>query len=41
LADIASSACRHFTNALNPETNRLHHNHFHFDNGFGGRCGAR
>ena len=41
LADIASSACRHFTNALNPDTNRLHHNHFHFDNGFGGRCGAR
>jgi hypothetical protein len=41
LAYRASSACRHFTNALNPDTNRLHHNHFHFDNGFGGRCGVR
>ena len=41
LSNIASSACRHFSNALTPETNRLHHNHFHFDNGFGWRCGAR
>ena len=38
LSEVASSACRHFSNALTPETNRLHHNHFHFDNGFGGRC---
>jgi hypothetical protein len=41
LSDIASSACRLFSNALTPETNRLHHNHFHFDNGFGWRCGAK
>jgi hypothetical protein len=41
LYNLASSACRHFSNALNPETNRLHHDHFHFDNGFGGRCGAK
>ena len=41
LYNVASSACRHFSNALNPETNRLHHDHFHFDNGFGGRCGAK
>ena len=39
LSEVASSACRHFSNALTPETNRLHHNHFHFDNGFGRRCG--
>ena len=39
LTELASSACRHFSNALTPETNRLHHNHFHFDNGFGRRCG--
>lgn len=40
LSQVASSACRHFSNALTPETNRLHHNHFHFDNGFGERCGS-
>lgn len=39
LLEVASSACRHFSNALTPDTNRLHHNHFHFDNGFGERCG--
>lgn len=39
LSEVALSACKHFSNALTPETNRLHHNHFHFDNGFGGRCG--
>ena len=41
LSEIASSACGLFSNALTPETNRLHHNHFHFDNGFGWRCGAK
>jgi hypothetical protein len=41
LSEIASSACRHFTNALNPDTNSLHHSHSHLDNGFGGRCGAK
>ena len=41
LSEVALSACKHFSNALTPETNRLHHNHFHFDNGFGGRCGSQ
>ena len=41
LAEVASSACKHFSNALTPETNTLHHNHFHFDNGVGRRCGDR
>jgi hypothetical protein len=41
LSEVASSACKHFSNTLTPETNRLHHNHFHFDNGFGGRCGSQ
>ena len=41
LSEVASSACKHFSNTLTPETNRLHHNHFHFDNGFGGRCGVK
>jgi hypothetical protein len=39
LSEVASSACKHFSNALTPETNMLHHNHFHFDTGFGERCG--
>ena len=39
LSEVALSACKHFSNALTPETNSLHHNHFHFDIGFGGRCG--
>ena len=38
LSEVALSACRHFSNALTPATNRLHYNHFHFDNGYGGRC---
>ena len=41
LSEVALSACSYFSNALTPETNRLHHDHFHFDNGFGGRCGAK
>ena len=39
LSEVASSACKHFSNTLTPETNRLHHDHFHFDDGYGGRCG--
>ena len=39
LSEVASSACEHFSNTLTPETNRLHHDHFHFDDGYGGRCG--
>ena len=39
LSEVALSACKHFSNALTPETNRLHHDHFHFDNGYGGECG--
>ena len=38
LSEVASSACRYFSNALIPQTNRFHQNHFHFDDWFGGRC---
>jgi len=41
LRDAASAACKHFSNVLTPETNRLHHNHFHLDSGFGFQCDAK
>ena len=41
LRGAASVACKHFSNVLTPETNRLHHNHFHLDTGVGFRCDAR
>ena len=41
LKKVAESACEHFSNVLTPDTNSLHKNHFHFDNGFGNRCGAK
>lgn len=41
LREAASVACKHFSNVLTPETNRLHHNHFHLDSGVGFQCDAR
>ena len=38
LRKAAKSACKYFSNVLTPETNRLHHNHFHLDSGIGKRC---
>ena len=38
LAKTAAIACKHFSNVLTPETNRAHHDHFHFDNGIGLNC---
>ena len=40
LREAASVACKHFSNVLTPETNRLHHNHFHLDIGVGFQCDA-
>ena len=34
----AKSACNYFSNVLTPYSNRLHHDHFHFDNGIGFNC---
>ena len=41
LREAASVACKYFSNVLTPETNRLHHNHFHLDSGVGFKCDAR
>ena len=41
LREDLSVACKHFSNVLTPETNRLHHNHFHLDTGVGFRCDAK
>lgn len=38
LVKAADNACSHFSNVLTPDSNRLHHDHFHFDNGIGNRC---
>ena len=38
LLDAAGLACKHFSNVLTPNTNRAHHDHFHFDNGIGLNC---
>ena len=40
LREAASVACKHFSNVLTPETNRLHHDHFHLDSGVGFQCDA-
>jgi hypothetical protein len=41
LREAASVACKHFSNVLTPETNKLHHNHFHLDSGIGFQCDAK
>ena len=38
LREAARAACKHFSNVLTPETNRLHHNHSHLDSGVGLNC---
>ena len=41
LREAASVACKHFSNVLTPETNRLHDNHFHLDSGIGFQCDVK
>jgi len=31
-------ACNYFNNILTPDSDQAHHDHFHFDNGFGVKC---
>ena len=31
-------ACNYFNNILTPDSDQAHHDHFHFDNGFGLKC---
>jgi len=38
LLDVVGLACKHFSNVFTPNTNRAHHDHFHFDNGIGLNC---
>ena len=38
LRQAAKSACNFFSNVLTPYSNRLHHDHFHLDNGIGFNC---
>ena len=38
LRRVAKEACSFFSNVLTPDTNRLHHGHFHFDDGMGFSC---
>jgi hypothetical protein len=38
LKKAATSACRYFNNVLTPDSNRLHHDHFHLDTGLGLGC---
>jgi hypothetical protein len=40
LKQAAKSACNYFSNVLTPYSNRLHHDHFHLDNGIGFNCHA-
>ena len=40
LANAAEVACKHFSNILTPDSNKLHHDHFHLDNGLGIGCGT-
>ena len=41
LREAARSACKYFSNVLTPESNRLHHDHFHLDSGVGFLCDAK
>jgi hypothetical protein len=39
LHDVAQKACKRFRKVLTPNYNDLHHDHFHFDQGFVKLCG--
>jgi len=41
LRKAALAACSYFSAVLTPESNRLHKNHFHLDNGLAYRCDAK
>ena len=38
LHEVATNACKYFSNVLTPETNRAHHDHIHLDIGLGIGC---
>lgn len=39
LAKATKSACKYFNNVLTPDSNKLHHDHYHLDTGLGLGCG--
>lgn len=38
LAKATTAACKYFSNVLTPDSNRLHHDHYHLDTGIGLGC---
>lgn len=38
LRTATASACKYFNNVLTPDSNRLHHDHYHLDTGMGLGC---
>ena len=38
LSNAYKVACKYFSNIITPDTDRAHHDHFHFDNGYGRKC---
>ena len=38
LANATKAACKYFNNVLTPDSNRLHHDHYHLDTGIGLGC---
>ena len=38
LSNAHKVACSYFSNVFTPGTDKLHHDHFHFDNGYGRKC---
>ena len=38
LSNAYEVACGYFSNVLTPDTDNAHHDHFHFDNGYGRKC---
>jgi len=38
LQKATASACKYFNNVLTPDSNRLHHDHYHLDTGIGLGC---
>ena len=38
LSNASKVACKYFSNIITPSSDAAHHDHFHFDNGYGRKC---
>ena len=38
LSNASRVACKYFSNIITPSSDAAHHDHFHFDNGYGRKC---